>query len=101
MNHIPMPGVQGTSASAPTVAGIISMLNERRLQKNKPTMGFLNPFLYKNPQALNDVKGGYNEGCLPHDRGFYAAKGYDTVTGNGTPNFPKLVEAAMKAAGEH
>merc|ERR1719450_499661 len=96
INRIPMPGVMGTSASTPTVAGIISMLNERRLQNNKPPMGFLNPFLYKNPQALNDVTSGYNEGCLAHDRGFYATKGYDTVTGNGTPNFPELVKAAMK-----
>ena len=47
----------------------------------------------KNPDALNDVAGGYNEGCLPHDRGFYATEGFDTVTGYGTPNFPKLVEA--------
>ena len=46
--------------------------------------------------ALNDVTGGYNEGCLPHDRGFYAAPGYDTVTGIGTPSFPKLLQAAMK-----
>jgi len=95
-NIIPAPGVMGTSASAPTVAGIMSMLNEYRLRSNKPTMGFLNPFLYKNPQALFDVTTGYNEGCQEHDRGFYAAKGYDPVTGNGTPNFPELLKAAMK-----
>lgn len=94
-NRIPAPGVMGTSASTPTVAGIISMLNDHRLKNKKPPMGFLNPFIYKNPQALYDVTTGYNEGCLAHDKGFYATKGYDPVTGNGTPNYPELVKAAM------
>ena len=95
-NRIPIPGVMGTSASTPTVAGIISMLNEVRLRAGKPTMGFLNPFLYKNSKSLNDITGGYNEGCQQGDIGFYATKGFDPVTGNGTPNYPELVKAAMK-----
>ena len=95
-NRIPVAGVMGTSASTPTVAGIISMLNEQRLQNDLPSMGFINPFLYKNPQALYDVTTGYNEGCLPHDKGFYATTGYDPVSGNGTPNYPELVKAALK-----
>ena len=97
-NRIPVPGVAGTSAATPTVAGIISMLNEKRLQSNKPPMGFLNPFLYKNPQAFFDVLTGCNEGCLnSNDKGFCAQAGFDPVTGNGTPNYPELVKAAMKA----
>ena len=44
--------VYGTSASTPTVAGIISLLNDARLQNNKSTLGFLNPFLYQNPATL-------------------------------------------------
>ena len=95
-NGIPVPGVGGTSAATPTVAGIISMLNEHRLQNNKPSMGFLNPFLYQNMDALFDVTTGCNEGCLPHDRGFCAGVHWDPVTGNGTPNFPALLKAAMK-----
>lgn len=51
--------VGGTSASAPTFAGIISLLNEIRLNNNKSTLGFLNPFLYQtvasNPSAFFDV----------------------------------------------
>ncbi|XP_057308750.1 tripeptidyl-peptidase 1-like [Hydractinia symbiolongicarpus] len=95
-NRIPVPGVAGTSASTPTVAGIISMLNEHRLHNKKPTMGFLNPFLYQNAQALFDVTSGCNEGCLSGDKGFCATTGYDPVSGNGTPNYPELVKAAMK-----
>jgi len=94
-NRVPVPGVMGTSASTPTVAGIISMVNEHRLKANKPVMGFLNPFIYQNPHAFYDVTSGCNEGCLTHDKGFCATEGFDPVTGFGSPNFPDLVKAAM------
>ena len=44
--------VGGTSASAPTFAGMVSLLNEARLQAKMPAMGFLNPFLYTNVHAF-------------------------------------------------
>uniref|UniRef100_A0A7M5UVS3 Peptidase S53 domain-containing protein n=1 Tax=Clytia hemisphaerica TaxID=252671 RepID=A0A7M5UVS3_9CNID len=94
-NRVPVPGVTGTSASTPSVGGTISMVNEHRLNANKPVMGFLNPFIYKNPQAFYDVTSGCNEGCLTHDKGFCATEGFDPVTGYGSPNFPDLVKAAM------
>ena len=94
-NMVPVPGVMGTSASTPTVAGIISLLNDARLQKNKSTLGFLNPFLYQNAATLYDVTSGYNDGCLSGDTGFYATTGWDPVTGSGTPNFPAMVKAAL------
>ena len=96
-NLIPVPGVMGTSASTPTVAGIIGLLNDIRLQNNKPPMGFLNPFLYSNSKSLYDPTTGYNEGCGEPDRGFYALNGWDPVTGCGTPNYPALAKAALKA----
>lgn len=94
-NMIPVPGVMGTSASTPTVAGIISLLNDARFLKQKPALGFLNPFLYQNAAAMYDVTSGNNEGCLDYDTGFYAAVGWDPVTGSGTPNFPDLLKAAL------
>jgi len=87
--------VSGTSASTPTVAGIISLLNDARLQNNKSTLGFLNPFLYQNAATMYDVTTGHNEGCLPGDIGFYASTGWDPVTGCGTPNYPAMVNAAL------
>ena len=96
-NLIPVPGVMSTSASTPTVAGIIGLLNDIRLQNNKPPMGFLNPFLYSNSKSLYDPTTGYNEGCGEPDRGFYALNGWDPVTGCGTPNYPALAKAALKA----
>eukprot|EP00794_Sanderia_malayensis_P007198 gene7198-8004_t len=97
-NLVPVPGVAGTSASTPTVAGIFSLVNDARLKAKLPVMGFLNPFIYKNAKLLYDVTSGYNEGCLARDRGFNAAKGWDPVTGNGTPNFAELVKRANEIA---
>ena len=80
--------VAGTSAATPTFAGIVGLLNDRRVAKGRPPLGFLNPLLYSNPNAFHDVVSGNNPGCGTD--GFYAAKGYDPLTGLGTPNFAKL-----------
>ena len=45
----------GTSASAPIFASMITLINERRLDAGKKRVGFLNPTLYKNPDAFTDV----------------------------------------------
>lgn len=47
--------VGGTSASAPIFSSIITLINEQRLAANKSTVGFINPTLYANPDAFNDV----------------------------------------------
>ena len=90
--------VGGTSASAPTFAGIISLLNEARLQAGKKPLGFLNKFLYQNMDAFTDVTMGTNaigRGTGPIKYGFNATKGWDPATGMGSPNFKKLLAAAM------
>ena len=81
-------GIGGTSASAPIFASIINLLNEERLQAGKKPIGFLNPVLYKNPGMFNDVTQGSNPGCGTN--GFPASKGWDPVTGLGTPNYEKM-----------
>jgi tripeptidyl-peptidase-1 len=52
----------------------------------------LNPWLYANPQALNDVTLGNNAGC--GSEGFPAMAGWDPATGLGSPNFDALLKAA-------
>lgn len=47
--------IGGTSASAPIFSSIITLINEHRLAAGKSTVGFLNPTLYQNPDAFNDV----------------------------------------------
>ena len=84
-------GVDGTSCSSPVFASVISLINDQLVAKGKSPLGFLNPFLYANPGAFKDITSGSNPGC--NTNGFKAVKGWDPVTGLGTPNF-----AALKAA---
>ncbi|KAF7370374.1 Tripeptidyl-peptidase sed3 [Mycena sanguinolenta] len=84
--------VQGTSCSSPIFASVIALINDELIANGKPTLGFLNPFLYSNAAALNDVTSGSNPGCGTN--GFPAKKGWDPVTGLGTPNFAALRKAA-------
>lgn len=88
-NLIPNPGVAGTSCASPTAAGVMALLNDVRLAAGKSSLGFLNPFIYQNAAAFNDITNGANSGCNG-DAGFFAEKGWDPVTGVGTPNFAKL-----------
>jgi tripeptidyl-peptidase-1 len=94
-NGIPNPGVAGTSCASPTASGIIALLNDARLQANKSTMGFLNPFVYKNIKLWNDITTGSSSGCS-FDDGWPAVAGWDAVTGCGTPNYQQLVQAALE-----
>ncbi|KAK6440358.1 hypothetical protein LTR95_003418 [Oleoguttula sp. CCFEE 5521] len=81
-------GVGGTSASAPIIGGIVTLLNEERLAVGKGPIGFLNPVLYSHPWALNDIVNGSNPGCGTD--GFPASPGWDPVTGLGTPKYEEL-----------
>ncbi|KAH9165054.1 subtilisin-like protein [Lactarius sanguifluus] len=81
--------IEGTSCSAPIVAGIISLLNDFRISQGKRPLGFLNPFLYGIARAgLNDITSGSNPGC--NTDGFSAVVGWDPVTGLGSLDFEHL-----------
>jgi tripeptidyl-peptidase-1 len=91
--------VSGTSASSPTFASVIAIVNDRLAQFGKKPLGFLNPFLYlaAGPAGVfNDVTSGKNVGytCNKTAVAFSAQKGWDPTTGFGTPNYPKLLLAA-------
>lgn len=76
--------VDGTSASCPTVAGVLSLVNDALVAAGKPVLGFLNPWLYsKGYAAFNDILSGGNPGC--GTPGFPAQQGWDAVTGFGSP----------------
>jgi tripeptidyl-peptidase-1 len=85
--------VDGTSCSSPTFAGIVALLNDLRAANGKTPLGYLNPVIYKNADAFNDVVDGHNPGCGVD--GFTCAEGWDPVTGLGSPNFDLLAKLAM------
>ncbi|KAJ7184560.1 subtilisin-like protein [Mycena filopes] len=84
--------VDGTSCSSPIFASVIGLLNSELLAAGKPVLGYLNPWLYANPQAFNDITSGSNPGC--GTQGFPAKIGWDPVTGLGSPNYPLMRTAA-------
>jgi tripeptidyl-peptidase-1 len=85
-------GVAGTSASSPVAAGIFALLNGLRASQNKSPLGFLNPLIYQNPGAFNDVTSGVNTGSPTRKYGFKAIKGWDAATGMGTPDYEALAK---------
>ncbi|KAM6973245.1 tripeptidyl-peptidase 1 [Aplochiton taeniatus] len=99
-NRVPIPWVSGTSASTPVVGGILSLINDQRLLKGLPALGFLNPRLYKlEGKPLFDVTEGCHLSCLDEEvqgKGFCAAPSWDPVTGWGTPNYPALLAALLE-----
>ena len=91
--------VGGTSMSAPIVAAIVALLQADYYTITNTSLGFLNQLLYKGQAAgaglFNDIVVGDNcvtPRCFPTQDGFRTAKGWDPVTGLGTPQYP-----AMKA----
>ncbi|KAF7378231.1 Family S53 protease-like protein [Mycena sanguinolenta] len=87
----------GTSASSPTFASIIALINDRLVASGKPVLGFLNPFLYsKASSTFTDITIGHNSGfvCPASSVAFDATVGWDPLTGLGTPNFPDLLTVA-------
>lgn len=84
-----LQGVDGTSASSPTFASVVALLNDQLLNAGKTSLGFLNPLLYsKGVAALNDITSGSNPGC--GTQGFPAAAGWDAVRRSAVHAYPGL-----------
>lgn len=84
----------GTSASTPTVGGIWSLINDHRLNNGLPPLGFVNQRLWQVAQAFPgaafvDVTAG-DTSCHCKE-GFGASKGWDPMTGWGTPKWEGML----------
>jgi len=86
----------GTSASAPAFAALISRLNGLQAERGEPPLGLLNPWLYQvhreHPEAFLDVVVGdtaSTESTLC-PLGFKAGPGWDPATGLGVPLYAAL-----------
>jgi len=84
--------IYGTSASAPVVGAMLTLINDARISKGKKPIGFINPTIYQSSfqGAFHDITHGGNQGC--GTKGFTAVAGWDPVTGLGTPNFPEMMK---------
>ncbi|KAF2839525.1 tripeptidyl-peptidase 1 precursor [Patellaria atrata CBS 101060] len=76
--------ISGTSASCPLTGAVISLVNDALISSGKKPLGFLNPWLYsKGYKGFTDILAGNSSGC--ETSGFPVTKGWDPVTGFGTP----------------
>eukprot|EP01118_Nematostelium_gracile_P006980 TRINITY_DN2260_c0_g2_i1.p1 TRINITY_DN2260_c0_g2~~TRINITY_DN2260_c0_g2_i1.p1 ORF type:complete len:703 (-),score=211.10 TRINITY_DN2260_c0_g2_i1:86-2194(-) len=93
-----LAGVDGTSASSPAFAGLVTLINDNLMNAGKSPLGFLNPLLYKmagaQPDAFNNINSGDNK-C---NRAYCCQYGYtavsnswNPVTGLGSPNFGNML----------
>merc|ERR1712050_520636 len=83
----------GTSAAAPQLAGMLSLINDELLNKGHTPLGFVNPLFYRNADAFLDITKGNN-------KGFAAVEGYDPASGLGTfgqTTLQQLTAAALAA----
>ena len=94
----------GTSCASPVFAGIIANLNAFQKSRNKPLLGFINPLLYKMgrdmPFTFNDITQGNSTcteaTCCGRNFGFIATKGWDVVSGLGSPNVEAMKRYLIK-----
>ncbi|CAK9062745.1 Tripeptidyl-peptidase 1 (TPP-1) (Tripeptidyl aminopeptidase) (Tripeptidyl-peptidase I) (TPP-I) [Durusdinium trenchii] len=99
-----LEAMSGTSASTPLIAAMVARWNEDRLQNRLPPLGFLNPLIYeilsRHPSAFNDIQIGDNRcsrsTCCPV--GFGAARGWDAVSGAGSPDFQLVAKILREDA---
>jgi subtilase family serine protease len=83
-------GFGGTSFAAPRWAGFLALVNQQSVANGRGTVGFINPALYNlgvsksYSGALHDITRGSNPPAVGGG-GFNAVRGYDLVTGWGSP----------------
>lgn len=107
-------GGGGTSFSAPTVAGMMSLINDARLNAGMSPLGFINTKLYQLMQDASAYADCFTDigidsvgslwdcntfttctGCVDGGgagTGFVATKGWDAQTGFGQPKFAGLLK---------
>jgi kumamolisin len=92
----------GTSAAAPLWAGLLARMNQQLAPSGK-RVGYLTPLLYGatpggtgplGKQGCNDLHGGDN--VTAHVGGFKSGKGFDAVTGWGSPKGKDLLAALIE-----
>lgn len=99
--------VGGTSVAAPSFAAMLALVNQA-IGAPQPGLGNVNPILYalsqSAPDAFHDITQGDNlvpceagtpdcPSAAPYEYGYHCLTGYDQVTGLGSVDAAKLVQA--------
>jgi subtilase family serine protease len=77
-------GNGGTSFAAPQWASYLAMVNQERVANGQSTIGFINPTLYHIGIGTN-YDSYFHDITIGNNGGYNAVKGYDLVTGWGSP----------------
>ncbi|MBV8809674.1 MAG: S8/S53 family peptidase [Acidobacteriaceae bacterium] len=85
-------GWGGTSFAAPRWAGYLALVNQQSVANGKGSLGFINPAIYT--IGLGSSYGADFHDILSGSNGTYSTvKGFDLVTGWGSPNGTALINA--------
>lgn len=93
----------GTSQASPMMAAAMALLSAHEREAGRPTVGFVNPWLYwvaqRHPATMYDVTAGDNQFAIPYSLTStnipaccQASPGYDAATGLGVPQFNVLID---------
>jgi len=92
----------GTSAATPIFSGLVTLLNDARLNAGKKPLGFLNPLFYKMasaaPKTFTVIKEGNNKGTIQSvcKYGYGCNEnGWSPVTGLGVPAYPEMLKYVL------
>jgi subtilase family serine protease len=75
----------GTSFAAPMWAAYIALVNQQLVADSKPTIGFIDPIIYPENLTANYATD-FHDITSGTSGSYSAVKGYDLVTGWGSPN---------------
>jgi subtilase family serine protease len=84
-------GWGGTSFASPIWAGFIALVNQQAAAEGKPPVGFLNPALYGIGAAI--AAHAYHDELHGKSGLYHSTRGYDLVTGLGSPRGQSFINA--------
>ncbi len=87
--------VGGTSCAAPIWAGMMALVNQKRLAGALPKIGFANPALYQIASSSLGATAFHDVADNSTNLHYPALTGYDLSTGWGSPNFANLFTALV------
>ncbi len=89
-------GWGGTSFASPMWAGFVALANEQAVANGKPVIGFVAKTLYDLSTKASKYKAIFHDVISGKSGKYTAVKGYDLVTGLGSPNGQGLIDALTK-----